>query len=248
MTFWHVALFYGEGYAKCPHGRGVWGRLRLHVAFFRFIIFFMERGVFVKHTLHWRGVWGRAVSPHDIFYVLLEIMEINRLTHSRDDLCGIQSYYSQSVGPGRYTTTNLNPKATGVNPIASDQLLMYPREGFGFNNAAIDADSMLRNQIGFTNQRCQIRPQSRPFLTIPFMAGGSPSRDVESLLLHSEQVRMGKECGTVSEQFFSQQYTPMIPILKDNIQNPKNIISEVAAPGWIHGGIPSRSYLRDINC
>jgi hypothetical protein len=80
------------------------------------------------------------------------------------------------------------------------------------------------------------------------LAGGSPSRDVESLLLHSEQVRMGKECGTVSEQFFSQQYTPMIPILKDNIQNPKNIISEVAAPGWIHGGIPSRSYLRDVNC
>ncbi len=189
-----------------------------------------------------------AVSPRDIFYVLLEIMEINRLTHSRDDLCGIQSYYSQSVGPGRYTTTNLNPKATGVNPVASDQLLMYPREGFGFNNAAIDADSALRNQMGFTNHRCQIRPQSRPFLTVPFMAGGSPSRDVESLLLHSEQVRMGKECGTVSEQFFSQQYTPMIPILKDNIQNPKNIISEVAAPGWIHGGIPSRSYLRDINC
>ena len=198
--------------------------------------------------LHERGVWGRAVSPRDIFYVLLEIMEINRLTHSRDDLCGIQSYYSQSVGPGRYTTTNLNPKATGVNPVASDQLLMYPREGFGFNNAAIDADSALRNQIGFTNHRCQIRPQSRPFLTVPFMAGGSPSRDVESLLLHSEQVRMGKECGTVSEQFFSQQYTPMIPILKDNIQNPKNIISEVAAPGWIHGGIPSRSYLRDVNC
>ena len=188
------------------------------------------------------------MSPRDIFYVVLEIMEINRLTHSRDDLCGIQSYYSQSVGPGRYTTTNLNPKATGVNPIASDQLLMYPREGFGFNNAAIDADSVLRNQMGFTNHRCQIRPQSRPFLTVPFMAGGSPSRDVESLLLHSEQVRMGKECGTVSEQFFSQQYTPMIPILKENIQNPKNIISEVAAPGWIHGGIPSRSYLRDVNC
>jgi hypothetical protein len=201
--------------------------------------------------LHERGVWvceACAVPPRDIFYVLLEIMEINRLTHSRDDLCGIQSYYSQSVGPGRYTTTNLNPKATGVNPIASDQLLMYPREGFGFNNAAIDADSVLRNQMGFTNHRCQIRPQSRPFLTVPFMAGGSPSRDVESLLLHSEQVRMGKECGTVSEQFFSQQYTPMIPILKENIQNPKNIISEVAAPGWIHGGIPSRSYLRDVNC
>jgi hypothetical protein len=40
----------------------------------------------------------------------------------------------------------------------------------------------------------------------------------------------------------------MIPMLKNNVQNPKNLIPEVAAPGWIHGGIPSRSYLRDINC
>jgi len=51
-------------------------------------------------------------------------MEINRLTHSRDDLCGIQSFYSQSVGPGRYMTTNLVPNATGVNPVAVDQLLI----------------------------------------------------------------------------------------------------------------------------
>ena len=175
-------------------------------------------------------------------------MEINRLTHPKDDLCGIQSFYSQSVGPGRYMTTNLVPRATGVNPVAADQLLIYPREGYGYNNAAIDADSILRNQIGFKNNRCQTRPQTRPFLSVPYMAGGNPSRDVESLLLHSEQVRMGKECGTVSEQFFSQQYTPMIPVIKNNIQNPKNLIPEVAANGWIHGGIPSRSYLRDVNC
>jgi hypothetical protein len=175
-------------------------------------------------------------------------MEINRLTHSRDDLCGIQSFYAQSVGPGRYMTTNLVPRASGVNPMAVDQLLIYPREGFGFNNDSIDADSVLRNQIGFKNNRCQIRPQARPFLTVPLMQGGNPSRDVESLLLHSEQVRMGKECGTVTEQFFSQQYTPMIPILQQNIQAPKNLIPEVAASGWIHGGIPTRSYLRDVNC
>jgi hypothetical protein len=59
---------------------------------------------------------------------------------------------------------------------------------------------------------------------------------------------MGKECGTVTEQFFSQQYTPMIPILKANVQKPSNLVEEVAAGGWIHGGIPTRSYLRDVNC
>jgi hypothetical protein len=73
-------------------------------------------------------------------------MEINRLSSTKDDLCGVQQYYKQSVGPGRYVTTNLVPKATGVNPMAADQLLIYPREGYGYNNAAIDADSILRNQ------------------------------------------------------------------------------------------------------
>ena len=81
---------------------------------------------------------------------------INRMTHARDDQCGIQSYYSQSVGPGRYITTNLVPQASGVNPVASDQLLVYPREGYGYNNAAIDADSVMRNQPGFKNNRCEL--------------------------------------------------------------------------------------------
>jgi hypothetical protein len=80
------------------------------------------------------------------------------------------------------------------------------------------------------------------------MAGGRGNPNVESLLQHSEQVRMGKECGTVTEEFFTQQYTPMIPILRENVQNPRNLVEEVAASGWIHGGIPTRSYLRDVNC
>jgi len=175
-------------------------------------------------------------------------MNINRMTHARDDLCGIQSYYAQSVGPGRYTTTNLVPDAAGVNPASVNELLIYPREGYGYNNVAIDADSYMRNQPGFKTNRCQTRAQARPFLSVPYMAGGRGNQDVETLLQHSEQVRMGKECGTVTEQFFSQPYTPMIPILKANVQKPSNLVEEVAAGGWIHGGIPTRSYLRDVNC
>jgi hypothetical protein len=175
-------------------------------------------------------------------------MDINRLTKTRDDLCGIQQYYTQSLGPGKYTTMNLVPDARRVNPLASEQQLMYPREGYGLNNAQVDSDSMLRNESSFKSNRCQIRAQARPFLTVPYMAGGRGNSDVESLLQHSEQVRMGKECGTVTEQFFDQQYTPMIPILKENVQKPSTLVQEVAAPGWIHGGIPTRSYLRDVNC
>jgi hypothetical protein len=175
-------------------------------------------------------------------------MQVNRLTHGKDDMCAIESYYAQSVGPGRYLTTNLNPKASGVNQLAYQNQLVYPREGFGINNAAVDVDSILRNQATFKNNRCNIRAQPRPFLSVPFMAGGRGNADVETMLLHSEQVRIGKECGTVTEQSFDGVFTPMIPLMQQNIQNPKNLITEIAAPGWIRGGMPSREYIRDMNC
>lgn len=175
-------------------------------------------------------------------------LQINRLTHTKDDSCGIEQYYKQSVGPGAYTTTNLVPDARDVNPLASKELLVYAREGFGSNNRQIDSESVLKNQPEFNNQRCNIRAQARPFLGVPYMGGGRGNAEVETLLLHSEQVRMGKECGTITEQQFDGIFTPMIPTVKDNIQRPENLITEMASPGWIRGGLPSRSYIRDVNC
>ena len=124
---------------------------------------------------------------------MLEGMDINRLTHTRDDACGIASYYSQSVGVGKYYTTNLVPDAKKVNPLSIDNVMIYPQEGFGANNAQIDAESVLKNQPEYKNNRCLIRNQARPFLTVPYMGTGRGNSDVESMLIHAEQVRQGKE-------------------------------------------------------
>jgi hypothetical protein len=183
----------------------------------------------------------------DIFlikYARITRMNINRLTHARDDLEGIQSFYAQSVSPGRYMTTNFTPKASGVNTVSAEQHMLYPRDGYGYNNNSINVDSILRLQGEYKNNRCNIRAQARPFLTVPFMAGGMGNTDVESSLLMSEQVRAGKECGTVTEQAFDGAFIPMIPTLAKNVQNPENLIPEVASPGWIRGGLSSREYMR----
>ena len=176
------------------------------------------------------------------------MFHVNRSTHTKDDNSGIEQYYKQSLTAGKYYTTNLVPNARDVNPLAIDNMIVYPREGYGFNNKAIDADSVLRNQPEFKNNRCNIRPQARPFLTVPFMGGGRGNPDVESILMHSEQVRQGKEAGTVTEQQFDGVFVPLIPSVKENIQNSKNLITEDANAGWVRGGLPSRSYVRDINC
>jgi hypothetical protein len=80
------------------------------------------------------------------------------------------------------------------------------------------------------------------------MGTGRGNSDVESLLIHSEQVRQGKECGTVTEQSFDGVFEPLIKNVRENIQNPQHLVTEVAAKGWVRGGIPSRQYLRDVNC
>ena len=207
------------------------------------------RIVFLTDLIHEQNCSASFIPNYILyFFPISEQMDINRLTKTRDDLCGIQQYYTQSLGPGKYTVTNLVPDARQVNPLAAEQQLMYPREGYGLNNAKVDADSMLRNESSFKSNRCQIRAQARPFLTVPYMGGGRGNPDVESMLIHSEQVKQMKECGTVTEQQFVGVFTPLVPHLADNIQNPKNLIPEVASAGWMRAGIPSRAYMRDVNC
>ena len=175
-------------------------------------------------------------------------MDINRLTNVKDDVCAVQQKTFQSEGPGQYSLRNLVPDAKQVNPLAVDNLLVYPREGYGYNNKNVNSDSVLRNQAGFSSKKCSTRNQSRPFMSVPYMGGGRGNPDVESQLLHSEFSRMGKACDTVTENFIPQQFTPLVPSLAASIQNPSNLIPEVAAAGWIRGGLPSRDYLRDVNC
>ena len=148
----------------------------------------------------------------------------------------------------KYSSLIDTPSAKDVNPLATGEMMVYPREGFGLNNASIDSDSVLRNQPEFKSNRCLIRSQARPFLGVPYMGGGRGNADVETLLQHSEMVRQGKDCGTIAEQQFDGVFTPMIPNLKDNIQKSTNLITEDASPGWIRGGLPSRAYVRDVNC
>jgi len=175
--------------------------------------------------------------------------KINGFTREHDDVCAYNNEYRESVGPGRYAVTNLVPDRNVVVPQALSNPTVIAAEGFGFDMKGIDQDSVLRNNPTLEGRsRCPLRVQSRPFTTVPFMGRGRGNQELESKLQQSEFVRTGKECGTVSETFFETQFVPLIQHLQLNVQNPKNLVPEVAAAGWIRGGIPSRQYVRDLNC
>jgi hypothetical protein len=175
--------------------------------------------------------------------------KVNGFTREHDDVCSYNHEYRESVGPGRYAVTYLVPDRAKTVPQALSNPTVLATEGYGIDQQDIDKDSVLRNAPVLEGRsRCPLRVQSRPFATVPYMANGRGNQELESRLQQSEFVRTGKECGTVTEAFFATQFTPLIPHLLANVQNPRNLVPEVAANGWIHGGIPSRQYVRDLNC
>ena len=177
--------------------------------------------------------------------------QIQQITRVRDDPCDVTVQNKESVGPGSYQLSNMVPKPAQVAQLAYTQPVIPIREGYGWSRNSIDVDSTMRNHAVQTNSpHCPIRAsvQARPFASVPYMGRGKGEAELESRLQMSEFVRTGKECGSISETFYENQFTPMIPHVAANIQNPVHLIPEVASRGWVHGGIPSRQTVRDMNC
>lgn len=184
---------------------------------------------------------GNSVKPGD--------MVINSFTRTRDDGCEVLQQYQDSTGPGSYQVTNLVPAQVKAQATEIPNPTLLGREGFGYNNKEIDVDSKLRtDQTQEGRLRCPLHVQSRPFATVPFMGRGRLNPDVESGLIYSEFARVERPCGTITETFLDGQFYPLVPHLAANIQNPKNLIPEDAAKGWVRSGIPTRSWIRSLNC
>jgi hypothetical protein len=173
---------------------------------------------------------------------------INQFTRLRDDTCDVEQRIKDASGPGVYQVTNLVPSQRAAMRVEIPNPTLLGREGFGYNNRAIDDDSRLRtDQTQEGRFRAPLHMQGRPFATVPYMGRGRGQPDIESGLIYSDWARIERPCGTVTETFFSNQFTPLVPHLQHHIQNSANLITEDAAKGFIFGGIPTRQFIRDLN-
>jgi hypothetical protein len=177
--------------------------------------------------------------------------QIQQFTRVRDDPCDQEVQNKESMAPGAYSVTNLIPAQQEAYEIAHQQPAVQSAPGYGWSAASINADSVLRNHAIQTNSpHCPIRGrvQARPFVSVPYMGRGKGEAVLESKLQHATFVRQGKDCGTISDSFYENQFTPMIPYVSQNVQNPVHLIPEVASVGWVRSGVPSRQWVRDQNC
>jgi hypothetical protein len=69
---------------------------------------------------------------------------------------------------------------------------------------------------------------------------------LESQIQQGEAITNKRSVTQLTEKsHLKYRTTPMIPEIKDNIQNPNNLIESSASQGWIRGGVPSRELTRD---
>ena len=87
---------------------------------------------------------------------------------------------------------------------------------------------------------------ARPFATVPYLGRGSVDPILESQIQQGEGITNKRSVTRLMEKSYLKYHTtPLIPEVKQNIQNPNLMIEGVASEGWIRGGLPSRELTRD---
>lgn len=172
----------------------------------------------------------------------------NDLTSIKNDADYIEYDIAQSKGTGEYIfqNQNANNKETLINT-ATENVTVNFRDGLGRDTNNINTDSKVRYGKVKHERKHQKQLFERPFLSIPYTGRGELKVNEESFLLSSEDTFQQKQCNSLAGIYLENQFLPMVPNLKDNVQNTRNIIPEDSSRDWIRGGISTRNIVKDID-
>jgi hypothetical protein len=116
---------------------------------------------------------------------------------------------------------------------------LHFRNGYGYTTGCgVDNDTEVRLNGKLTHEKPKVQLFTRPFLAVPDLSRGVVVPGLESRLVEGDDTTQVRECDRVSEKDFDR-FTPLIPCLKFNIQNPHHII-----PPWVNGGEDSRRLMK----
>ena len=154
----------------------------------------------------------------------------------------------QSVSPFEYRVVD-NYHKNHEHPdhieTATSQATINFVDGHGVSSEVIhDEDKAGKVQV-FNRDANQLF--TRPFLTIPYMGRGIHMVDNESDLLSGEDTFQGRSTNSLAGIHLENQFTPLLPNLKETIQNPKHLITEDNNINWIRGGIDTTQIRKDLD-
>lgn len=177
----------------------------------------------------------------------------NQVTSLEQDDCYITERERQNQTFGDYSTNNYFASDCNMRrpmDIATRQPYMFVNKAsfsnVGSGGCVVDVDSNIRIGQIQNNPKARISLYARPFTTVPYLGKGVHYPVTEARLQQGDYVSNRKSCNTTSEQsFIKYTYTPMLPALERNIQNPANLVEGSADEGWIRGGLPTRELVRE---
>jgi len=169
-----------------------------------------------------------------------------------DDKLTIDLDVMQSQGPGYYHLDNQYAGDCGLKE-AKDIQVSQPgihlkgSVGWGGEKGClVDTDTNLRQNKGrLTNKNEIYQITERLFKTTPSLTKGYFNVDVESVIRPGNFTKDQRPCGPLSGVTLGNQFTPMIPKLKGEIQDSNHIIPEDSKQDWVRGGLPTRQMIRN---
>ena len=177
-------------------------------------------------------------------------LNVNYKAMAHDDKCFVNIQTLQSMGPGNYQTSNhydCNCGAPSTVQTATDNVMLYYKNGYEVGSCVVDDSTKLRIGANRKFPRCPNQLFTRPYLTVPFMGRGPGNMQLESQMNPGETTGSKKSCNTLSGISIPHFFTPLVPHLDYNVQNPEHIVQEVVDEGWIRGGANSRLVVRDVD-
>jgi hypothetical protein len=157
----------------------------------------------------------------------------------------------QNVASCNYTLQNYFASDCSMKKpidLATTQPGIMYNGGYNVGAGGCNINESSQLQIGTiqTHPRCRIDLFQRPFATVPFLGRGSVNPIVEAQIQQGETNINKRSVNNLSEKSYIKYHqTPLLPAVKERINNPANQIESVASNGWVRGGVPSRELTRD---
>lgn len=177
----------------------------------------------------------------------------NTITRINNDVADETQRSVQNAHSGSYNTENFYANdCTMKKPIklATTQPSIFYKGGHSLASGGCNVDDSSNLLIGgaaLSKSKCKLTLHPREYLTVPYLGRG------ETDITSGESIRYGETSSNrkshrpdseISYQPFHMY--PLLPELQENVQNPSHIVEEVAADGWVRGGIPSREIIRQM--
>ena len=168
-----------------------------------------------------------------------------------NDSCCVDQNTIQNVASCNYLLQNYFAADCSMkNPIAlatTQPGIMY---NGGYNSGAggcnIDQSSDLQIGTIQTHPRCRIDLFQRPFATVPYLGRGSVNPVMEAQIQQGESLVNKRSINNLSEKSYIKYHqTPLLPSVKERLNDPATSVEGVASEGWVRGGVPSRELTRD---